>query len=271
MAKFRLDAHGHSMFSGDSYLKRCTPERILENSIKAGLDGLVITDTRVDMFFDAVADNPRRHIPFSDEIFVRPDLIYFRDYRNNRWLSIFRGMEYHDEKGHLLVICNEKKIEYNHKYDNKDRIKQAHDHGGLVGVAHPFYLEYGGTSRKEFEKIAEDLDFVEIFNPLSKPEFNNAAKQAAKEYGLPGLCNSDFHDCKPARAYTTLDISYGIFDKVGERVKDAINKDRVINCHEEYVSTLGKVNTFIIQRLLNGDVRSVAGLFTEPFKKKLKR
>lgn len=60
--RFRLDAHIHSLYSGDAFLKGCTPIKILNRAVLAGLDGIVITDARVDRFFDEVCQNPKEHL-----------------------------------------------------------------------------------------------------------------------------------------------------------------------------------------------------------------
>jgi predicted metal-dependent phosphoesterase TrpH len=56
--EFTIDAHVHSRYSGDYFLRKITPERILDRAIARGLNCIVMTDARADMAFDKICEKP---------------------------------------------------------------------------------------------------------------------------------------------------------------------------------------------------------------------
>jgi PHP family Zn ribbon phosphoesterase len=265
--RFRLDAHVHSQYSGDAFLRGCTPQKILNRAISAGLDGIVITDARADIFFDKVCQNPKEIIPNLDLISYNGEIALLK--KDSRTLYLLRGMEHHDDKGHLLDIGGMKPIKYNANYSLTDRINEAHDNGRIIGPAHPFDIAFGGFKRQDLEEITDKIDFVEIFNPLTKPEFNQQAKEFSERHDLPGISNSDDHNCKPGIVYTLMDITFSEdLDEFAQNIKDSIVLDKINGQHIQYVPFSEKLRVFMIKEFLAGDFSAVADRTRRYFNRK---
>lgn len=115
---------------------------------------------------------------------------------------VLKGIEYDTiNAGHMLVIMPE---------GVKPRILEVrgmpvsllltvvHAYGGIVGPAHPYgekYMSFAGT--KMYKRLKDPLmrkcDFVETFNACEPPESNQAARELARAYYLPGFGGSDSH------------------------------------------------------------------------------
>lgn len=67
--------------------------------------------------------------------------------------------------------------------------------GALVGVPHPFDIFRGiGLGNKIVTEIAEELDFVEVFNARSLlTRYSTKARIFAQKHGIPGSAGSDAH------------------------------------------------------------------------------
>jgi predicted metal-dependent phosphoesterase TrpH len=271
--EFKIDAHIHSIYSqpfGGSYLKNSGPKLLFERALARKLNGIAITDIKEDLFFNKVIHFPEEYSPlklvdFNDEIAKvanqRGDCLY-----------VIRGMEHHDDKGHLLAIGGEKRIKYNPNWSLFDRIKEARDNNRLIGVAHPFDARFGGVGREVLEKIADKIDFIEIFNSLVDKKFNDMAFAAASRYNIPGLSNSDDHNAKPGKSYTVIELNLGEYRNIGRvarKIKDSIRHGMVIDYHQEYTPFMEKVWLFGIRELLDGNFDVVGARFKKYLKSKL--
>ena len=69
------------------------------------------------------------------------------------------------------------------------------EQGGLVNIPHPFDPMRGlRVSADEFEKLAPQIDLIEVFNArVPTTQTNTRAENFAREHNLPGTAGSDSH------------------------------------------------------------------------------
>lgn len=73
-------------------------------------------------------------------------------------------------------------------------IAQAHAQGGIVGAPHPMDTNRSGLGRETILRLADQLDFIEVFNARTHiPQHNAEAASLAREVNLPGTAGSDAH------------------------------------------------------------------------------
>ena len=103
--------------------------------------------------------------------------------------------------------------------------------------------------------------FVEIFNAISNPKYNDRAMVEAVRYSVPGLSNSDDHNAKPGRGYTVLGIepeeNENIDDTV-DAIKGAIKDGNIVSYNKEYTGFLEKLWIFMGKDVSAGHFGSVA-------------
>ncbi len=173
----RLDLHIHSCYSKD-----CTSPvaAILEQAIRAGLDGIAICDhDTVEGSLEA-----RRLV---DEMGL--DLV------------VVPGIEVTTNRGHLLVLGADKAFPINS--DPSDIIKMARERDCFIVAPHP----YKGYPKSLGDVSDLDVDAIEVLNSrFILGKFNKRAVKMAETLGLPMLGNSDAHFIEMVgRAYTEID------------------------------------------------------------------
>ena len=67
------------------------------------------------------------------------------------------------------------------------------DQGGLVYLEHPYDTGRRNLREEAIERIAADIDIVEVFNGRSQPEINRRAEELRGTLGVPGGAGSDAH------------------------------------------------------------------------------
>lgn len=70
---------------------------------------------------------------------------------------------------------------------------RIHDQGGLVYVQHPFDSFRRHLPIEAIERIAEQIDVVEVYNSRSDDKANLAAEDLRATLGVPGGAGSDAH------------------------------------------------------------------------------
>ena len=115
---------------------------------------------------------------------------------------VLKGIEYDTSNaGHMIVVMPEgvkPRILEVRGMPVSLLITVVHAYGGIVGPAHPCgekYMSFGGTRvfKRFKDPMMRKFDFVETFNSCESPERNQAAKELAMEYYLPGFGGSDSH------------------------------------------------------------------------------
>ncbi|MCD4770894.1 hypothetical protein K8R30_00580 [archaeon] len=252
----KMDLHSHSKYSGDAYLRDITPQKMFDYAFDNDLDVLAVTDARADLFFDRVSGSPEKYLEGIELLDKNKEIAVFKKGGYN--LHLLRGMEHHDDcGGHILQIGGERKIEYDKSRGLGDRIKYAHDEGALAGVAHPYFVDFGGADAETLERLARDADFVESFNSCSEKKYNDMATEFVKERGYVGLSNSDDHNGKPGRAHSILDVDLvGDLGKDSQAIKNAVMNGNVLGHHQSYTGFLEKVYVFVLKDVLRGDFKS---------------
>jgi len=133
-------------------------------------------------------------------------------------LTVFRGMEWNTELGHILVIGVERyRPELRAAADLRRHVLEC---GGLMIAAHPFRHAFDPiqalwkahkNSDVSVEAACEHpvfalVDAIEVLNGASTERENELAAQVAVRLGLPGVGGSDAHYAEDVgRAVTLLD------------------------------------------------------------------
>ena len=76
----------------------------------------------------------------------------------------------------------------------EETIQKIRNQNGLVYIPHPFENVRSGLSENTLNRIAKDIDIVEVYN--GRAYFGNKSKRAqawAKEHRIPGAASSDAH------------------------------------------------------------------------------
>ena len=183
-----IDIHTHTYpTSVDSSL---TPDRLVCEAKRIGLDGLCITDH--DGFWE-----PEEIEELS------------RRYR----FPVFPGCEVTTEEGHLLVYGLREYIFGMHRAAFVRKL--VDEAGGVMVVAHPYrrvYIERNDTTPAEHAEmlqrarrnpVFEMVDAVEIRNGKGTERENAFSSEIAGALGLPGTGASDAHRIEDLGTFAT--------------------------------------------------------------------
>ena len=75
----------------------------------------------------------------------------------------------------------------------EETVKAIKNQGGLVYLEHPYDTGRRNLREAAIERIAAQIDIVEIFNGRSQPEINRRAEELRSTLGVPGGAGSDGH------------------------------------------------------------------------------
>lgn len=173
-----IDIHTHTFpTSDDSYI---TPEQLIEEAKRIGLDGVCVTDHDGFWSPDAIDKLSRAH-----NFLVLP------------------GCEVTSEEGHLLVYGLRKYVFGMHRAAFvKELVSEA---GGAIVVAHPYrrtYREQADTDIGAYYEMLDGAcrnsvfplsDAVEVLNGRGSEQENAFSHEIAKRFGLRGTGASDAH------------------------------------------------------------------------------
>ena len=199
-----IDIHTHTYpTSIDSLL---SPEELIKESKRLGLDGICLTDH--DGFW-----NPDEVLALGRE----------HDY------LVLPGCEVTTEEGHLLVYGLSKYIFGMHR---ASVVKQMVDEvGGVIVVAHPYRRVYRENADKDDASYDEMLDraarnevfgkvnAVEVLNSRGSDQENAFSLDVAKRFGLKGTGASDAHKLADIGTFAT-------------------DFERPISCLEEFIEEI---------------------------------
>lgn len=182
-----------------------SPDRVVRAAIKAGLDGIAITDhdtvTNVDTVRAAAPDD----------------------------LEVISATEVTTSQGHLLALGIE------HAPSQSDPltvIDEVHDLGGVAVLSHPFdkLRQYYDSN---LDSIAGAVDGVEIINSRCIFErYNEQAKIFADEYGVSVTGGSDAHfPMELGRAVTVVEGDQSILDAIRAGETRAEGRGRFLSGH----------------------------------------
>lgn len=183
-----IDIHTHTYPTSDDSL--LTPEDLIEEARRIGLDGVCLTDH--DRFWepDDIVALSKKH-----------------DY------LVIPGCEVSTEEGHLLVYGLKEYIFGMHRAQYvKDLVEEA---GGAIVVAHPYrrkYTKLAHTSPQAFYEMLDRAcssdvfslaDGVEVFNGRGSKEENAFSAEVAKHFDLGGTGASDAHKIEDIGTFAT--------------------------------------------------------------------
>lgn len=183
-----IDIHTHTYpTSIDSQL---SPEELIKESKRLGLDGICLTDH--DGFW-----NPEEVLALG---------------REHNFL-VLPGCEVTTEEGHLLVYGLSKYIFGMHR---AALVKQMVDEaGGVMVVAHPYrrvYREHADKDDASYDEmldraarneVFEKVNAVEVLNSRGSEQENAFSLDVAKRFGLKGTGASDAHKLADIGTFAT--------------------------------------------------------------------
>jgi hypothetical protein len=207
-----LELHSHTQYSPDS-LSRITD--VIAQCRKCGIDRIAITD------HNEINGALEAHT-------IAPDLIIV-------------GEEVMTTQGELLCYFIQQKIPA--FLTPEEACDLVHAQGGLVGPSHPFDPRRSGLGRNNLLRIADKIDFIEVFNArtydMSK---NDQARELAVELNKPMICASDAHTLKEiGRCRTQLQRDYLSPPDFLQALGDAILIPKVSSHSVSVKSTLATI------------------------------
>ena len=201
------ELHCHSTFSKGTKIQvegLHSPEELLEQAEKIGLDVLAFTDHDC---FEGAEQALKLQKKFN--VLVLP------------------GEEVTTKKGHLLCLGIQEKIPANLSVE--ESIDLVHEQGGIAIAPHPFDIEGKGIKVEALK-----ADAIEVFNALNLDRFaNRKASQFAKQENLPTVLGSDAH-CKEMIGLAINNIKA---EKDVDAILKAIKKGNVEVKQKKYVPT----------------------------------
>jgi hypothetical protein len=182
----KYDLHIHTHYSACSNL---SPENILKQAKKKGLNGIAITD----------------HNSIKGALKTK-------QLNKNKNFQVIVGEEIKTDKGELLAYFVQEKI---NKQDIYETIDAARSQDCILAVAHPFRLAYWQNFKLPLKELEGKADAVEIINSRNILFGNNRAIK--KTAGL------DFAKLGSSDAHISLDIGKACTVFQGD-LRDAIKK-----------------------------------------------
>lgn len=175
-----IDLHTHTR--GLSWDSDLTPDQLIEEAKKAGLDGICLTEH--DYFWDQEAA---------------------RELARKHNFVVIAGIEINTDDGHVLCFGLEKYVYGMHRSAELAGHVQAA--GGVMVAAHPYRRRMPWHPDRE-DEYAEALAkivanpylkacvAIERYNGRGAPAENAFANQIVDALGIPGVANSDSHAVK---------------------------------------------------------------------------
>lgn len=161
------DFHIHSRYSSDGHLE---PEKIIDLAERNGLKTIAVTD------HDTIrgGQETKKKAEAGDTN-----------------LRVVVGAEMDTDKGDIIGLGLREEIQTTGIHETIEEIKKQ---GGEVYLPHPFDKFRGSALGEYAYEIAEELDYVEVFNGRCLlSSFDRKAENFADKYGLAKLAGSDAH------------------------------------------------------------------------------
>ena len=162
--QLRVEFHCHTIASKDCLT---TPRRLVQACQSRGIDRVVVTDhNTINGALRAKEIDPQR---------------------------VIIGEEIMTTAGELLAAFVQEAIPRG--LPPQEAIQQLRNQGAFISVSHPFdAYRHGGWKLPDLEAIRPYVDAIEIFNARClKPDFNQQARQYARQHALAGTVGSDAH------------------------------------------------------------------------------
>ena len=220
----KLDLHIHSQYSEDG---AGTPQEIIKNLQKRGLNGMAITDhNTIEGGLNALKVTPKDFI-------------------------VIPGVEISTSDGHIIALDVKDNIP--REQSAEITIEKIIDLGGIPIVPHLF-RSMSGIKEEKLRHVVNKIPAIEVFNSCSVPHSNLKVAKIAKIYNLGGTGGSDSHNPKyVGYGYTTVDTTDFNVDTVISEIKKK--------------KTWGEGNTLSLDYRSDRMLKSVKQFFQRGFKR----
>jgi len=95
----------------------------------------------------------------------------------------------------------------------EETVAAIKEQGGLVYLEHPYDTGRRHLREEAIERIARQIDVVEVFNGRSEPEVNRKAEDLRSALGVPAGAGSDAHSlAEIGRVYVEMEAFDGAID-----------------------------------------------------------
>jgi hypothetical protein len=161
----KIDLHCHTYYSNDG---ASSPEKIIRQALKKGLDGVAITDHETTDAWDEAMN-------------IGAEL----------GIKIVFGEEIKTNKGDVLALFIKEKINGKGK-DAKWVINEIKKQGGVAIIPHPYHVPE--KFKGDLTDYLDLIDGIEVFNgrlPFIKPD--RAAFDFARKHNIAMTAGSDAH------------------------------------------------------------------------------
>ena len=111
--------------------------------------------------------------------------------KRTRQVGVVIGEEIATRDGELIGLFLERVVPPG--LSARETVERIHDQGGVVYLEHPFDVRRRALSQAALERIADDIDVVEVINPRSTDRHNQQAAELALTLGVPAAGGSDAH------------------------------------------------------------------------------
>ena len=175
----KFDLHLHtSRHSPDSVM---TPEALVDQALRIGLDGVVITE--------------------HDWLWTGEELEELRGLAPE--LVVLAGVEVSAREGHFLAYGVNNPFAVPRGIGVKELCREVHRQGGAVVAAHPY--RWGQPFDAILARCAAELDGLELMTSNMDEDCRRRAGAARHKHALAGLGSSDAHRIE------TLGVCYTVF------------------------------------------------------------
>ena len=175
-SRYKIDLHTHSIISQDGGITAAQYEKILQSG---ELDCIAITDHNETSFARIMQKK------LGDRIII--------------------GEEIGTKEGEVIGLYLKETIPGGIGID--EAIASIKHQGGLVYIPHPYEKFRKGLRHSAIDRIASDIDIVEVFNGRGRFRGKSTlAQQFAQKNSIPQAASSDAHGYKGV-GYTTSDLS----------------------------------------------------------------
>jgi predicted metal-dependent phosphoesterase TrpH len=159
--RVRVDLHLHSSASFDC---RVPPLEVAQRCHQVGLSPIFLTD------HDGI-DGARALLDAAEDAIV--------------------GQEILTSEGELIGLFLNEAVPK--RLSPEETVAAIKEQGGLVYLEHPYDSGRRNLREEAIERIANQIDIIEVVNGRSQPEPNQKAEDLRATLGLPGGAGSDAH------------------------------------------------------------------------------
>ncbi len=176
-------------------------------------------DTRYQKIVNTRHDLPKNYDLY-DEHVKRFVGVYNKE--KELWNFILRGQEIPTDKGHLLILGNDKEIE---RRTIEDVLKEADDINALIVGDHILGLK--GLGENNVREYRQKLNMIEYGNS-NYPWDLQEARKLGEGLSIPGLYNSDSHDLNRMFSSHMIfpELDFSNWENLREEIVNSVKDER---------------------------------------------